>query len=64
MAGGAEIINWARAIIILKAGANPGEFTLLLAKRGIRAGVTRQVAQGAGTRDEPVTSIFLKPGPS
>ena len=25
MAGGAEIINWARAIIILKAGANPEE---------------------------------------
>jgi hypothetical protein len=60
MAGGAEIINWARGIIVLKATADPGDFNLVLAKRGVRAGVTRQVAQGAGHRDEPVTSVPLQ----
>lgn len=60
MAGGAEIINWARAIISLKPLSNPGEFCLRLAKRGRRAGVTREVEQGVGTRQEPVTEIGVR----
>ncbi len=60
MAGGAEIINWARAIMSLRAAGEPGEFSLVLAKRGIRAGVTREVEQGAGVRDEAVTTLYLK----
>jgi hypothetical protein len=60
MAGGAEIINWARAILSLRATAAEGEFNLVLAKRGRRAGVTKEVEQGAGTRMEPVTIIPLK----
>ena len=60
MAGGAEIINWARAIMSLRAAGDPGEFNLVLAKRGVRAGVTREVEQGAGVRDEPVTTIPMK----
>lgn len=60
MAGGAELINWARAIISLRPGTGEGEFRLVLAKRGRRAGVVRQVEQGAGNRLEPVTTIGLK----
>jgi hypothetical protein len=60
MAGGAEIINWARAIISLRATETPGHFKAVLAKRGVRAGVTREVTQGAGVRHEPVTEIGLK----
>lgn len=60
MAGGAELINWARAILSLRATPTEGEFNLVLAKRGRRAGVTKEVSQGAGTRQEPVTSIPLK----
>jgi hypothetical protein len=59
MAGGALIINWARAIMSLRASAEPGEFNLVLAKRGTRAGVTREVEQGVGVRDEIVTTIPL-----
>ncbi len=60
MAGGAEIINWARAILSLRPLENPGEFSLRLAKRGRRAGVTKEVEQGAGTRQEPVTEIGIR----
>lgn len=60
MAGGAEIINWARAILSLRAGTEEGQFNLILAKRGRRAGVTKVVEQGAGTREEIVTTIPLK----
>lgn len=60
MAGGAEIINWARAIMSLRASAEKGEFELVLAKRGTRAGVTRKTPQGAGFRTEIVTKIYLK----
>ena len=60
MAGGAEIINWARAILSLRATPKEGEFNLVLAKRGRRAGVTRQVPQGVGFVLEPVTTIPLK----
>jgi hypothetical protein len=60
MAGGAELINWARAIISLRADEVEGNFNLVLAKRGRRAGVTKQVPHGMGTRLEPVTTIPLK----
>lgn len=60
MAGGAEIINWARAIISLRPTATEGEFNLVLAKRGRRAGVTKKVPNGVGVILEPVTSIPLK----
>ena len=60
MAGGAEIINWARAIAVLKATPEKGDFNLVLAKRGTRAGVTREVPAGAGVRDEIVTDIPLR----
>lgn len=60
MAGGAEIINWARAIISIKPMDNPGEYTLRLAKRGRRAGVVKMVEQGVGLRPEPVTEIGVK----
>lgn len=60
MAGGAEIINWARAILSLRATPKEGEFNLVLAKRGRRAGVTKTVPHGVGTRLEPVTVIPLK----
>ncbi len=60
MAGGAEIINWARAIISLRATETEGNFNLVLAKRGRRAGVTKKVPQGVGYVLEPVTSIPLK----
>jgi hypothetical protein len=52
MAGGAEIINWARAILSLRAAPKEGDFNLVLAKRGRRAGVTKEVDQGAGKRLE------------
>ena len=38
MAGGAELINWARAIISIRPDKNEGEFNMVLAKRGKRAG--------------------------
>lgn len=60
MAGGAELINWARAILSLRAAPTEGDFNLVLAKRGRRAGVVRQVEQGAGTRQEPITVIPLR----
>lgn len=60
MSGGAEIINWARAIVSLRPTDTTGLFNLVLAKRGSRAGVVKKVAQGAGFRDEPVTTIPVK----
>lgn len=60
MAGGAEIINWARGIISLRALEEEGKFKVVLAKRGRRAGVTREVEHGAGTRLEPVTTFGLQ----
>jgi hypothetical protein len=59
MAGGAEIVNWARAILSLRPSETEGRFNLILAKRGRRAGVAKQVPAGAGFRSEVVTSIPL-----
>lgn len=60
MAGGAEIINWARGIISLRATPQEGVFKLVLAKRGRRANVTQPIPQGAGDRMEIVTQIGLR----
>ena len=60
MAGGAEIINWARAILSIRPASDEGTFNLVLAKRGRRAGAVRMVEHGMGTREEPVTTIPLK----
>lgn len=60
MAGGAEIINWARAILSIRPASDEGTFNLVLAKRGRRAGVVKMVEHGAGFREEAVTTIPLK----
>jgi hypothetical protein len=56
MAGASTLIDWARAIMILKATKKEGEFNLQLAKRGKRAGVLKVV----GNVYEPTTTIPLK----
>jgi len=43
MAGSADLTNWARAIISLRPADNEGEFNLVLAKRGPRAGLQIKV---------------------
>lgn len=60
MAGGAELVNAARIIMSLKARTTEGKFHLVLAKRGVRAGVVKEVEQGAGTRIEVCTKISLR----
>jgi len=60
MAGGAELINWARFIINLRPGPELGQFNLVLSKRGSDAGVTKRVEQGAGYVEKIVTTIHLK----
>ncbi len=60
MAGGAELINWARFVMSLRAAPTPGDFNLVLAKRGRRAGVTQMIPQGTGFREEIITTIPLR----
>lgn len=61
MAGSYEVIGWARAILILKASDNPGDFELILAKRGTRADVKIQTESEAGIPClERTTRITLK----
>jgi hypothetical protein len=43
MAGSAELTNWARAMVSLRANDTEGEFTLVFAKRGRRAGFMKKV---------------------
>lgn len=57
MAGGADLINYARTILILKATAVEGHFNLLLAKRGKRAGVVEPTESGTW---EVTTKIPLR----
>lgn len=59
MAGGAEIINWARAILSLRPAADEGNFNLILAKRGRRAGFTRLIPNGAAKVRQTETVIPL-----
>lgn len=60
MAGGAELINWARAILSLRPAAAEGDFNLVLAKRGRRAGLTKEIIEGLIPRTEPRTVIGLR----
>lgn len=61
MAGSYEVIGWARAIMVLKAGEEPGQFDLILAKRGTRADVMVEVQGDNGiTRLERTTRIPLQ----
>lgn len=59
-AGSADLVNFARATISLKAKKNQGQFDLVLAKRGKRAGVYREVPQGIGMRLEITTKIAVQ----
>lgn len=59
MHGSADLTNYARAIMVLQATDVKGEFTLKLAKRGTRAGVTKP-SGSAGQFEEIVTEIPLK----
>lgn len=60
MAGSYDIIGWARAIISLRPTETQGEFNMVLAKRGSRAGVTKRIPHGVGYRLESTTIIPLK----
>lgn len=60
MAGSADLTNWARAIISLRPGDQEGRFNLVLAKRGRRAGFTREKKGKITTFMEPVTTISVK----
>ncbi len=60
MAGSADLTNWARAIISLRPGDDEGKFNLVLAKRGRRAGFTREKKGKIATFMEPVTTISVK----
>lgn len=48
-AGSAELVNWARAILTLKPTDTEGDFHLVLAKRGKRAGVVVSTKSESGT---------------
>lgn len=59
MAGSADLINWARAVRIIKAEpSQEGSFTLYLAKRGKRAGVLTESESGASF--EITTKVPIK----
>lgn len=55
-AGSADLVNWARAVIVLKATTTEGNFDLHLAKRGKRAGVVKEITDAAGNTDWEVTT--------
>ncbi len=59
-AGSAELVNWARAVVTLKPTETEGDFNLILAKRGKRAGVLQEVQGEANTFLEPTTKIPLR----
>lgn len=63
MAGSADLTNAARAILSLRPSDTEGQFNLVLAKRGVRAGYTKKVKGVINpglTFDEPTTIIGLK----
>ncbi len=60
MAGSYDLIGWARFIISLRPTPKPGEFNMVLAKRGRRAGVVKEVDQGAGWIEEVSTVIPMR----
>ena len=59
MAGSAELTNWARAILSLQPAETRGEFNLVAAKRGMRAGATIMTGE-AEQFEEVVTSVPLQ----
>ena len=60
-AGSAELVNWARAVIVIKPTEEQGKFNLILAKRGGRAGVMMEVTSEAGIpRLELTTKIPIQ----
>lgn len=59
-AGSGELVNWARAVITLKPTDVEGEFNLVLAKRGKRAGVMQAVQGEASTFLQPTIKIAIK----
>jgi hypothetical protein len=59
-AGSAELVNWARAVIVLKPTDVEGEFDLVLAKRGRRAGVMQEVQGETTTFLQLTTKIAIK----
>lgn len=58
MAGSADLTNWARFVISLRASDTEGRFNLVLAKRGVRAGYTKPSV--TGNFSEPVTVLGLR----
>jgi RecA-family ATPase len=71
--GSSELVNWARAVMVVKPAGDEGQFELKLAKRGSRAGATHldgewtttvflQHSKSGGVRweqiDEPVKSRY------
>jgi len=61
MAGSADLTNWARAIISLRPMEKDGQFNLVLAKRGRRAGyVVRKKGESGVPYDEVTTTIGIR----
>ncbi len=63
MAGSADLTNWARSIISLRATEKEGRFEMVLAKRGRRAGYTNPVESSIHmgmTIQEPTTTIAIR----
>ncbi len=60
MAGGAELINWARAIISIRPDENEGDFKMVLAKRGRRAGARIEKTHEGLPSWEYTTTIPLR----
>lgn len=59
--GSSYLANWPRATILLEpVPGQMGRYLIKLGKGGLNAGVTKQVPQGAGFRDEPTTRIAIR----
>lgn len=59
-AGSAELVNYARGVITLKPTEVEGEFHLILAKRGKRAGVMQETQGEVNTFLQPTIKIAIK----
>lgn len=61
MAGSADLTNWARAIISLRPADKQGNFNLVFAKRGVRAGYTKLEERTGGIKwPVPTTTIGIR----
>ncbi len=59
--GSSYFANWPRCTALLEpVPTQQGRFLIKLGKGGFNAGITKQVPQGSGFRDEPVTRIAIK----